>query len=225
MKVSISLGGSLLTKNQDSQSFIRYAEVIRRLKNEGHIIIVVCGGGRPARQCINLSKELGAAPKIQDEIGILTTHINALLLIAALGKDADQRIHRRGIDVKNHLGKLVLVGGGYKPGSSTDYRSALFAGAIDAELIINATDFPGVFDKDPTKFPDAKKFDSLNYKQLEEIVKSRFKQSPGDYGLFDLKAVKYVASKHIPVIIIDGTDPEEIVRAIKGNHCGTIISD
>lgn len=225
MKVSISLGGSLLTKNQDSQSYIKYANAIRRLKNAGHTMVVVCGGGKLARQYINLSKELGASHKIQDEVGILTTHINALLLISALGKDADSRIHRRGADVKNHLGERILVGGGHRPGSSTDYRAALFAGAINADLIVNVTDFPGVFDKDPKKYPDAKKIDYLNYEQLEEIVRSRFKQSPGDYGLFDLKAVKYAANKKIPVIIIDGTDPEEIVNAINGKHNGTLISD
>lgn len=224
MKVSISLGGSLLTKNQDSESYIRYAEVLKHLKAVGHTVIVVCGGGKPARQYINLSKELSATPQIQDKIGILTTHINALLLIAALGKDADPRIHRRGIDVKKHLGDKILVGGGHMPGSSTDYRAALFAGAIKADLIINATDFPGVFDKDPSKYDDAKKLIKLNYKQLEDIVKKRFKQKPGDYGLFDLKAVRYAKSIQIPIIIIDGTDPEEIFRAINGNHNGTLIS-
>ncbi|MBN1682987.1 UMP kinase [Candidatus Bathyarchaeota archaeon] len=224
MKVSISLGGSLLTKSQDTESYIRYAEIFKRLKSMGHILIIVCGGGKLARQYINLSNELSATLQIQDKIGILATHINGYLLIAALGQDADQRIHRRSIEIKKHLGDKILVGGGHMPGSSTDYRAALFAGAIDADLIINATDFPGVFDKDPGKYTDAKKFDKLTYQQLENIVKKRFKQKPGDYGLFDLKAVRYAADKKIPVIIIDGTDPEEIIRAVNGRHNGTIIS-
>jgi uridylate kinase len=224
MKVSISLGGSLLTRSGDAESYRRYAAALKKIHDEGHIIVVVCGGGRPARQYINLGKELGASRSIQDRLGIITTHLNATLLIAALGDAADQRLYRRSTEVKTHLGDKIIVGGGHAPGSSTDYRAALFAGAIGADLIINATDYPGVFDKDPRKYQDAKKYDTLTYRDLEKIIKTRFKQDPGDYGLFDLKALHFTARRRIPVTIIDGRDPDEIIRAVNGKNNGTLIT-
>lgn len=223
MKISISLGGSLLTRQGNADAYRAYATVLRRLKEDGHQLVVVCGGGRLARDFISIGRKLDANHHLQDRLGILATHVNALLLIAALGEDADTRLHRRGGEIRKHLSDRILVGGGHLPGSSTDYRAVLFAEAMGADLIVNATDYGGVFDRDPSKHPDAKQFNSLSFGQLEEIIRKRFKQSPGDYGLFDLKAVRRASRCQIPLIIIDGTDPEEIVRAVEGSHSGTEI--
>jgi len=221
MKVSISLGGSLLTRRLDADTYRSYADALRRLKEGGHQIVVVCGGGRPAREYIKIARCLGASTRLQDRLGILSTHLNALLLIAALGGDADPHIHRQSGEIRRHLGGLILVGGGHLPGSSTDYRTVLFARAMGADLIVNATDYGGVFDRDPSRHPDAEQYRRLTFQQLEEIVRSRFKQAPGDYGLFDLKAVRLARRCGIPIVFIDGSDPEEIIRAVEGGHSGT----
>ena len=221
MKVSISLGGSLLTRSGDAETYRRYARTLRKLKDKGHKLVVVCGGGRPAREYIDIARQLGAPPQLQDRLGILATHLNALLLIAALGEDADPHIHRRASEIKRHLNDHILVGGGHLPSSSTDYRAILFARAMGADLMVNATDYGGVFDKDPSRHPDARQYRHLTYKQLEEIIRSRFEQAPGDYGLFDLKATRLARRLRIPIVFIDGTDPEEIVRAVEGGHGGT----
>jgi uridylate kinase len=223
LKVSISLGGSLLTRNMDAASYRRYAGVVRRLWEAGHEVVVTCGGGRPARQFISIAKELGAPRDLQDNLGILSTHVNALLLIAALGDAADPHVHRRATEVKRHRGNKILVGGGHKPGSSTDYRAAIFAEAIDADLIINATDVPGVYDKNPKTNPDARKLTTLTYQELEGIIKANTHQTPGEYGLFDLKAARLAAKLGTPLVFVDGTDPEEIIRAVTGAHHGTIV--
>ncbi|MBS7620128.1 UMP kinase [Candidatus Bathyarchaeota archaeon] len=225
MRVSISLGGSLLTKNQGAKNYLKYARALRELNDRGHKIVVVCGGGRPARDYIEVACELDAPREVQDRIGILATHVNALLLIAALGRDADPRIHRTSGEVRKHLDDKILVGGGHMPGSSTDYRTVLFGRAINAELIVNATDYGGVFDKDPSRNPDAKKYQSLTYDLLEKIIRSRFKQVPGDYGLFDLKALKLAEKHRMRIVFVDGTDPEEIIRAVEGGHSGTVVSE
>jgi len=223
MKVSISLGGSLLTRKGDADTYRGYARVLKGLKERGHQLVVVCGGGRPAREYINLARRLDAPPELQDRLGILATHLNALLLIAALGEDADPRVHRRAGDVKRHLDGRILVGGGHLPGSSTDYRAVLFARAMGADMIVNATDYGGIFDKDPSRHPDARQYLSLTYGELEAIIRSRFKQAPGDYGLFDLKATRLARRLGIPLVFIDGTDPEEIARAVEGGHGGTVV--
>ena len=223
MKVSISLGGSLLTKNMEASTYRRYADVIHRIWRAGHEVVVTCGGGRPARQYISIAKQLNATRSLQDNLGILSTHVNALLLIAALGDAADPHIQRRADDVKRHRSDRILVGGGYKPGSSTDYRAVIFAEAIDADLIINATDVAGVYDKNPKTNTDAKKLATITYRELEEIIKANTRQAPGEYGLFDLKAVNLAARLGTPLIFIDGTDPEEIIRAVVGVHHGTTV--
>ena len=223
MKVSISLGGSLLTRTMDAASYSQYADVLRRLHNGGHTVVVTCGGGRPARQYISIAKDLNSSRSLQDNLGILATHVNALLLIAALGDAADPRVHRRADEVRRHLGERILVGGGHKPGSSTDYRAVIFAEAICADLIINATDVPGIYDKNPKTNSDARKLDTLSYAELELIVKANTRQAPGEYGLFDLKAVGLAGRLGIPLIFVDGTDPEEIIRAVTGGHHGSTV--
>ncbi|MFP3951445.1 MAG: UMP kinase [Candidatus Bathyarchaeia archaeon] len=223
MRVSISLGGSLLTRDMIADSYRTYADALLELKRMGHKIVVVCGGGRPAREYIRLGRELGASEALQDRLGILATHLNALLMIAALGEEADGRIHRRPSEVNKHLDGKILVGGGYMPGVSTDYRAVQFAGAMNADLIINATDYGGVFDRDPGVSPEAEKFDEMSFEELEEIVLERFEQAPGDYGLFDLKGVRLAERLGIPVIFIDGSDPREIIRAVEGRHSGTVV--
>jgi uridylate kinase len=223
MKVSISLGGSLLTRGQDAEPYRMYAEALRKLKRDRHKLVVVCGGGLPARQYIQIARQLDGSLELQDRLGILATHLNALLLIAALGDDADKHVHRRRSEVSRHLDGRILVGGGHMPRSSTDYRAALFAEAMGADLIVNATDVGGVYDRNPKTHPEAKKIDTLTFSELERIIRENVRQAPGEYGLFDLKAVRLAAKLNIPVVFVDGSDPQEIVRAVEGSHSGTVV--
>jgi len=231
MKISLSLGGSLLTgKNKEPaiqlnpDSYRMYAETLKELHTQGHEIMAVCGGGKPARHFIDVSKQLGGSPDVQDLLGIKASHVNALLMMSALGDHADQnRIYQRASDLKYAPTGRILVGGGYKPGSSTDYRAVIFADKLGADLIINATDVPGVYDKNPRKHLDAVKLKELTYDQLETIIRENTRQAPGEYGLFDLKAVRRARKAGIPVVFIDGTDPEEIKRAVEGTHGGSTV--
>jgi len=232
MKISLSLGGSLLTgKNKElfvrltPDSYRRYAETLKELHSQGHEIMAVCGGGKPARHFIDVSKQLGGSRDVQDLLGIKASHVNALLMMSALGIHADQsRIYQRASDLNYAPTGRILVGGGYRPGSSTDYRAVIFAEKMGADLIINATDVPGVYDKNPKKHADAVKLKKLTYDQLETIIRENTRQAPGEYGLFDLKAVRRARKAGIPVVFIDGTDPEEIRRAVEGTHSGSTVT-
>ena len=224
MKVVISLGGSLLTRELTAENFKKYAEVLKRLKRMGHKLIVVCGGGKVCREYRDIAKELGATYEIMDWIGIQATHMNAFTLIAALGEDAHPISLRTVEEVKEHFNDKILVCGGYLPGCSTDYDAALFAEAIGADLLINATDVDGVYSADPDKDPNAKKFDKLSYDEFERIILQN-PQVPGEYRFFDLKATRLIKKARIKTIFIDGRDPEEIIRAVEGRHNGTIVSE
>ncbi len=232
MKVALSLGGSLLTGKSkddyvklDPAKYKEYAEVIRRLHNDGHELMVVCGGGKPARYFIDIAKTYGASTDVLDYLGIKSSHINALLFMAALGDIAEQpKVYETpSLGFEERQKGKVWIGGGHQPGVSTDYRAVQFAEAMDADLIINATDIDGVYDKNPKVHGDARKLSELSFDQLESIIVENTNQTPGEYGLFDLEAVKLGKKLGKPVVIIDGRDPEEIIRAVNGNHSGSTI--
>jgi len=223
MKLIISLGGSLLTRELNSENFKRYADVLKRLKGEGHKLIVVCGGGKVCREYRDIAKELGGDNVLLDWIGIEASHMNAFTLIAALGNDAHPVTLRTVEEVKKHFNNKILVCGGNLPGCSTGYDAALFAEAVKADLLIKASDVDGVYSADPDKDPNAKKFDRLSHEEFLKIIEQN-PQIPGEYRLFDLKATKLIKEAKIKTIFIDGNDPEEIIRAVEGKHHGTVIS-
>ena len=222
MKIVISLGGSLLTKELTPENFKKYADVLKRLKNKGHKLVVVCGGGKIAREYRDVAKSFTKDNILLDWIGIQATHMNALTLIAALGKDAHPVSLRTPEEVKKNFKDKILVCGGDLPGCSTDYDAALFAEAIKADLLINATNVDGVYSDDPKKNPKAKKFDRLSYNEFEKIIMKN-PQTPGEYRFFDLKATRLIKKAKIKTIFIDGRDTEEIMRTVEGKDHGTMV--
>ena len=226
MKVVISIGGSLLTKELTAENFKRYADVFLDLKNKGHQLAVVCGGGKVCREYRDVGKRLGANDEQLDFIGIMATHLNAATLHAALKENAElikwTTLKKAVKEVKKKFGEKILVGAGYDSGTSSDFDAACFAKVISADILINATNINGVYTGDPKKYPDAKKFDKLTYKELIKIIKKNA-QVPGEYRLFDLPAAKLVKRLKLKTIFIDANDPQEIIRAVEGTHNGTII--
>jgi uridylate kinase len=222
LKVVISVGGSLLTKELTPANFRKYADVLKRLKKNGHKLIIVCGGGKVCREYRDVAKELGGKHELLDWIGIQATHMNALTLIAALGEDAHPISLRTPEEVERNFDDKILVCGGNLPGCSTDYDAALFAEIVKADLLINATDVDGVYSADPDKDPNAKKFEKLSYEEFEKIMLKN-PQIPGEYRFFDLKATRLIKKARIKTVFIDGRDPEEILKAVEGKHNGTVV--
>jgi uridylate kinase len=224
MKVVISLGGSLLTRELTADHFRKYADVILRLKNSGHQVIVVCGGGKVCRQYRDIARELGGTNDQQDLMGIMTTHVNASTFSIAV--KGSHYVRWKPLDdakkeVKENLGK-VIIAGGYDLGTSSDFDAASFAEIVGADMLINASNVDGIYTSDPRKDPKARKLESLSYEEFERIIMQN-EQSAGEYRLFDLKATRLIREKKIRGIFIDGSDPEEIVRAVEGGHRGTVV--
>jgi uridylate kinase len=90
---------------------------------------------------------------------------------------------------------------------------------IHADLLINASNVDGVYDSDPKKNPNAKKLDKLTPDKFLKILKG-----PGKFCLFDQKAIELLKEKNIKMVIINGTDPQEIIKAVFGGHKGTDIT-
>jgi len=227
MKIVISIGGSLLTKELTSENFRRYANVMLRLRAKGHKIIVVCGGGKVCRDYRDVAKGLGADNEQMDFVGIMATHLNASTFASALGKFGYlirwKSLKEAKKEAKRNFGKKILVAAGYDIGTSSDYDATALAEAIKADMLINATNVAGVYSGDPKIELNAKKFDKLSYDEFEKIMMKNA-QVPGEYRFFDWKATKIIKKYKIKTIFIDGREPEEIIRAAEGKHHGTTVS-
>ncbi len=226
MRTVLKLGGSLLY-DENGQVMIdrvrEYAKVVKALLAKGHEFVIVVGGGKPARVFISAARELGASEAQCDWIGIKMARHNAELLCAALGDAAFPKIVETldELEVAFQHGKVVLMGG-LTPGQSTNAVAALAAESIDADILLNATNVDGVYDRDP-KQPGAKMLKSVDIKELRSILSGSGTRA-GEYKLFDPVAIKVVARSKIKAIIFNGNDPENLRRLIgKGEEIGSLV--
>jgi uridylate kinase len=224
MIIVISIGGSVLISDLDPERIYKYAENVKQLTKE-HTVYVVVGGGRIARDYISAARALGANEVECDVIGIDMTRINARLLIAALGKSAYPEPPGSYPDANSAaFSDRIVVMGGLIPGQTTDAVSAVLAEYVGADLLINATSVDGVYTADPHRDKEAKKLTSMTPSELVEIV-MKIDMAAGSNSPLDPLAAKIIQRCGIKTIVIDGTDPENIVEAVAGRHNGTLISN
>ena len=203
-------------------------DVIKRCQDIGCEIGIVVGGGNFWR---GVKDGGGRMERTRaDHMGMLATTINALALADAL--------EQRGCEVRvqtaiamdqiaepyirnkatRHLskGRVVIFGCGTgNPYFSTDTAAALRAAEIGAEVILLAKNIDGVYDSDPPKNPDAKKYDRLTYMDV---------LSQG-LGVMDTTATSLSMDNHIPVLVFALADPENIYRAVTGEQIGTLVKE
>ncbi|MFX1368428.1 MAG: UMP kinase [Promethearchaeota archaeon] len=225
MRAVLKLGGSLLydDKGQINLDRVRnYARVVASIVKNGHEMVVVVGGGKPARVFISAARELGASESQCDWLGIKVARNNAELLCAALGDIAYPKIVESLDELETAIGhgKVVLMGG-LTPGQSTNAVAALAAESIKAQMLMNATNVDGVYDRDPSK-TGAKKLDTVGIDQLDKILSGSGTRA-GEYKLFDPVAIRVVGRSKIPTVIFNGNNPDAIPRLLKGEKIGTRI--
>jgi len=170
---------------------------------------------------IRLARESGADESTCDQVGIAMANINALVFARALGDDAFQCVPRDTDELDRALssGKIVVMGG-LQPGQSTNAVAAIAAETVGADLLINATDVDGVYTSDPKTDPKAKRLEEITVKELlAAILKEEV--SAGGYKLFDPVAVKIIGRSRIPTLILNASDPENLIRAVEGGKVGT----
>lgn len=189
-------------------------------------VAIVVGGGNFWR-----GRNSGSMDRTRaDHMGMLATVINALGVADGLeqvGLDvrvqtaiamqevAEPYIRNRAV---RHLekGRVVVFGCGTgNPFFSTDTGAALRGAEIDAEVILKATMVDGVYDSDPKKNPNAKKYDRLTYMD----VLNRNLQ------VMDMTAASFCKDRGIPFLVFSIEDPENIVRAVCGENVGTVIEN
>lgn len=214
--VVLSLGGSLIIpKDGFDLKFLKgFKNLILKFVKKGTRFIIVCGGGHTARSYQAIAKDIGElTPEDIDWIGIHSTRLNAHFMRTIFRKWAHP------IVVKDPTRKLqwtekILVGSGWKPGWSTDFDAVKLAELYGAKLVINLSNVAFVCDKDPKKFPDAKKLEKISWANYRKIVGDKW--SPGANWPFDPVASKEAEKMKLKVIVMDGTNLSDVEKAIGG---------
>ena len=218
MRAVLKLGGSLLY-DKDGKILVNrvreYAASIKSLVKDGQSLVVVVGA------FISAARELGASEAQCDWLGIKLARNNAELLCAALGDIAYPKVVETldELEVAVKIGKVVLMGG-LIPGQSTNAVAAVAAESIKAEMLFNATNVDGVYDKDP-KEPGASRYDTITISELKEVLAGGGTKA-GEYKLFDPVAIRVVERSKIPTIIFDGRNPENLTAVFRNSKIGTL---
>ncbi len=199
-----------------------YVELLRGLSSLGHNVITVVGGGKLARDLIELAKELKLNEREQDEIAILASRLIAQLFVKKLGKDGCGFTPTSIEEAINCLktGKVIVMGG-LRPGMTTDAVAAMVAEELKADLFVKATDQEGVYTKDPREHVDAKKLDRATFEEVLELLERGHK--PGVRRILDPEAVERLQGAKVKAVVVDGRKPENLLLAVKGESVGTII--
>ena len=219
-KIVIKLSGKVF--GMDNAKIIQnYADFLIKISKICQPV-VIAGGGVIARHYISHARNFDADESTLDELGIEISRLNAKLLIYALKNKAYSHPPTTLQQVKHAVDDgLIVVAGGLHPGQSTNGTAALIAEKIQAEQFLNATDVDGVYDMDPNKFKKAKKFKSIELKDLKNILVQEDSVA-GGYDLMDIVALKIIERSKIKTRILKA-DPKIIEKAIKGAKVGTEI--
>ena len=204
----------------------KIAATVKSVVDLGVEVSIVIGGGNIWRGKIGL--ELGMDRATADYMGMLATVMNSLALMDALEhigvttrvqtaiemrSVAEPYIRRRAL---RHIEKsrvVIFAGGTGNPYFTTDTAAALRAVEINADLLIKATKVDGIYDSDPKKNPDAKKFDCLTY--MDALAKQ--------LQVMDATAISLCMENKLPLMVLNLWEKDALKRAICGERVGTLV--
>jgi len=223
LKIVLRIGGSVIASPPNPRLINKYVEIIRQLSDKNHQIVTVVGGGRPAREFIQIAKALGLNEPEQDEVAISVSRIFAQLISMRLGGHDGKDVPTSIAEAVETLQKRgIAVMGGLRPGMTTDAVAALVASEINADLIVKATNQDGVYTKDPEKYADAEKIDEMSFEELSRLLE-RDRHVAGIHQIVDPAAARILREKGIKTISVNGFNPENVKAALKGEKVGTLI--
>lgn len=216
MRIVIKVGGSqAFTDYGPNKAYLERLIPILKSIDKGHQLIVCVGGGQFIRKYLRDVKKFPLADSEIEWIFVDMLRVNVRLFSLLLKKKPIYDLN----EVRKNTEGVV---GGIEPGRSTDANAALCAEKIKADLFIKLTDVDGVYDKDPDKYNDAKKIGKIKFSDLDNFM---IKGRPASYGVLDSLALKVIKRSRIKTIVMDGSNPENILRVIRGEKTGTFISD
>jgi len=209
-------------------SLAAVAGEIAGLARLGVQVGLVVGGGNFLRGR-DLAGEKDIRQTTADAMGMLATIMNALALqdklnaggtpavvfsaiaMPSICQTFNPRSAREALDA----GKVALFAGGTGcPYFTTDTCAALRAAEVAAEVLLKATKVDGVYDRDPMKYPEARKFDRLTYQ--EALARQ--------LGVMDMTAFSLCMESRIPIIVLQLFKDNSLVRAVCGQSVGTVVA-
>lgn len=209
----------------DFETVREFAEVIKSLKKLGVEVGIVIGGGNIWRYR-NFSKELNRV--VSDTLGMMATNMNAMvfesiLLGAGVKAKALTSYPVKGVETytvkkgRDYMKKgfVVIFGGGTgEPMYTTDSAAALRARDMKCDIVMKATKVDYVYDKDPVKFKNAKKFETLSF---DEVIRRKLE-------IMDLTCAKILKKAKIPMLVFNLNRKGVVEKAVKGEKIGTLIT-
>ena len=229
-KILLKLSGEALMGDQEfgisSDVIASYAKQIKEIVDLGVEVSIVIGGGNIFRGLSGAAQ--GVDRVTADHMGMLATVINSLALqnsIEKLGvptrvqtaiempKVAEPFIKRR---AQRHLenGRVVIFGAGTgNPYFTTDTAAALRAIEMETNVVIKATKVDGIYDKDPVKYPDAKKYETVTYNEV--LAK--------DLKVMDATAISLCRENKLPIIVFNSLIEGNLKKVVMGEHIGTTV--
>lgn len=229
-KILLKLSGEALMGDQEfgisSDVIASYAKQIKEIIDLGVEVSIVIGGGNIFRGISGAAQ--GVDRVTGDHMGMLATVINSLALqnsIEKLGvptrvqtaiempKIAEPFIKRR---AQRHLekGRVVIFGAGTgNPYFTTDTAAALRAIEMGTDVVIKATKVDGIYDKDPIKFADAKKYEKVTYNEV--LAK--------DLKVMDATAISLCRENKLPIIVFNSLVEGNLKKVIMGENIGTTV--
>lgn len=231
-RILLKLSGEALMGQQgysiDPGIMQRIAGEVQRVQGLGVEIAIVVGGGNIWRG--QNAERLGMDRATADYMGMLATVINALALQDALEQIGLITRVQTGIEMPSvaepfirrraarHLEKgrvVILAAGTGNPYFTTDTAAALRAVELNCQVLLKATKVDGVYDSDPLRNPEARKFKTLSYMQALNM----------EVQVMDSTAISLCKDNHLPIIVFNLNDPGGIEAIINGEHRGTLVSD
>jgi uridylate kinase len=233
----LSLGGSIIAPDKVDVAFLRSFRkaVLEHLERDpGERVILVCGGGGPAREYQGayravLSESAGggaaegaeADTEAQDWLGIAATRMNAELVRFLFQPLCPQPVVQDPTSISVFPGR-VLVAGGWKPGFSTDYDAVLLARRFQADTLVNLSDIAKIYSADPKTDPTARPLDRLRWAELIAMVGTTW--VPGRKVPFDPVATAEAARAGLRVVVASGRNIENLKKILAGRDFeGTVV--
>lgn len=211
----------------DAERAIWISEEIKKVTALGVEVVVMVGGGNYARGAQLAGN--GIERVNADNIGMLATLMNGIALSDVFNDNglptraltnikadqvADQFTHRRALS-HLHKGRVVIASGGIgRPYLTTDTAAVSLALELDCEAVLKTTKVNGIYDKDPAKFDDAVRFESLTFQQAVENEHIK---------VMDKAALGLAMEQQQPVVVFDLLTENNIAKVVRGEAVGTTI--
>ena len=225
--VVISLGGSIIIPDKINLKVLKEFRRIILKNTKKYRFIVVCGGGKTARNYINGMENVEIKEKefFQCLLGISATRLNARFMTYFFGRDANSGMPHDIKDIENYLRIHDIVFCGalrYSKDETSDSVAVKIARHFNSDFI-NLTDIAGLYDKDPKKYRNAKFIPEISHKEFLKTAK-KIKYKPGQHFVLDAKAAKTIKKYNITTYFL-WPDMKNLDNLLNNRHfAGTVIS-